>query len=177
MILTIFSFIYGPLVVWLTDSFSVKTSSTIILIVSIALIVLTYKKKSSVWVIPLVYFVISLSTLIFGKTVLMQFAPLAISLGVALLLSMKYKTSFMIQNGLDHWYFLKQKQITREQISSSVWIWATAAWINVFLHTVFLIFMSKWFWAFYVSAGWYAVFVSAAVFHIYMWRRKKKDKS
>jgi hypothetical protein len=157
----------------LTDSFSIKISSIIILIVSVVLVALNYKEKSPVYVIPLVYFVISLSALIFGKTVLMQFAPLAISLGVAFLLSMKYKTPLIIQNGLNRWRFLRQKQITKEQISSNIWIWTVAAWVNVFLHIIFLIFMSKWFWAFYVSVGWYAVFALAAIFHIYMWQRRR----
>jgi hypothetical protein len=157
----------------MTDSLSVKTSSLIILFASIVLIVFNYKEKSPVWIIPSVYFIISLSALIFGKTILMQFAPLAISLGVAFLLSMKYKTHFLIQNGLNRWHFLKQKRITKEQISSNIWIWAVAAWINVSLHIIFLIFMSKWFWAFYVSVGWYAVFAAAAILHIYVWQKSR----
>jgi hypothetical protein len=160
------------LIVWLTDSFSIKISSIVILILSAVLIILNYKEKSPVWIIPLVYFIISLSALVFGKTILMQFTPLAISIGVAFLLSMKNKTPFMIQNGFNRFGFLKKKGITIEQISSNIRIWTAAAWVNVLLHVLFLIFMSKWIWAFYVSVGWYAVFVLAGIFHVYIWRQR-----
>jgi hypothetical protein len=90
---------------------------------------------------------------------------------------MKDKTPSMIQNGLNRWNFLRQKQITKEQIGTNIRIWTAAAWINVVLHGFFLAFMSKWIWAFYVSVGWYAVFVLAAFLHIYMWQKRRKDES
>lgn len=176
MILTIFSFIYGPLVVFLMDSFTPKESSFVILIISIFLIFLHVKDKSPVWIIPFVYFLISLSTLIFGKTVWLKFGPLIISIGVASLLSLKDKTHVMILNAINKFKFIKKKNFSKEQIKSNSLIWAGAAWANVFLHIVFLAFSQKWIWAFYVSVGWYSVFIVAGFLHIYIWQHRKKQK-
>jgi hypothetical protein len=156
------------------DTFSSNVSSLAVLIISVALIVLNWKEKSPVWIIPLVYFTISLSTLIFGKTILLKFGPVAISLGVAMLLSMKDKTPAMIQQAINRWKFFRQKHISIEQIRSNTWLWTVAAWLNVALHIYFLAFMSKWLWAFYVSIGWYMVFALALIVHIYIWQKRKR---
>jgi len=156
------------------DTFSPNVYSLVILVASVILIGLNFREKSPVWIIPFVYFVISLSTLLFGKTILLMFGPLAISVGVATLLSMRDKTPQMIQTAINRWKFFRKKHISVEQIRSNTWIWSVAAWLNVVLHIYFLLFMSKWLWAFYVSLGWYAVFVLALILHIYIWQKRKK---
>ena len=167
--LTLFSIIYGPFVVWLTDSFSDKTSAAIVLIVSGILIVIHAAKKSPIWIIPFIYLMISLCTLLFGKTVWLKFGPLVISLGVALLLSMRDKTTAMIQNFIKNQRFFRY--VKEEQIGFGTFIWISAAWTNVFLHICFLAFASKWLWAFYVSVGWYAVFAFGAILYICLKKR------
>jgi hypothetical protein len=129
-----------------------SSSSFVILVISAVLMALSFEEKNPVWIIPLVYFIISLNSLIFGKIVLMKFAPLAISAEVASLLSIREKTPSMIREGLNHWSFLRKKRITKKQIHS---------------------FVSKWLWAFYVSACWYTVFALAVILHIYMMRKRK----
>jgi hypothetical protein len=167
--LTLFSVIYGPLVVYLTDSFDSAISAAFVLGISSVLIVIHVFKKSPAWIIPLVYFIISLGTLIFGETVWLKFGPLAISLGVASLFSMRNKTAAMIRNSVKNRRF--QEYMSKERIAPTIPIWISAAWINVFLHIGFLLFASKWLWAFYVSVGWYAVFACAAALHIYLQRK------
>ncbi|MDR0761432.1 MAG: hypothetical protein LBF13_00130 [Campylobacteraceae bacterium] len=167
--LVLFSIIYGPLVVYLTDSFSDTISAASVLGISSVLIVIHVFKKSPAWIIPLIYFFISLGTLIFGETVWLKFGPLAISLGTALLFSMRDKMAVMIINSMKNRYF--QEYMNQERIKPMAPIWISAAWINVVLHIGFLAFASKWLWAFYVSVGWYAVFACAAAWHIYLQRK------
>lgn len=174
--LLIFSLSYGPFIVWLMNSFEPKTSSIVVLLISLILILLHWREKSSVWIIPFVYLAISISTLIFGKTTLLMFGPLAISTGLAVLLGMKNKTPLMIQNAINNWKFLKNKNISKKQIRSNTWVWLIGAWINVFVHIIFLAFAPKWAWAIYVSVGWYSVFALCAIAHLYIWQHRKKMK-
>ncbi|MDR0666336.1 MAG: hypothetical protein LBF71_02880 [Campylobacteraceae bacterium] len=168
--LVLFSIIYGPLVVYLTDSFDDTISAASILAISSVLIAIHALKKSPAWIIPFVYFFISLGTLFFGETIWLQFGPLAISLGTALLFSMRDKTAVMVRNSVKNRRF--QEYMSKERIKPMAPIWISAAWINVTLHVGFLLFSSKWLWAFYVSVGWYAVFACAAAIHIYLQRKK-----
>ncbi|MDR1614988.1 MAG: hypothetical protein LBS26_05420 [Campylobacteraceae bacterium] len=167
--LTLFSVIYGPLVVWLTDSFSDKVSASVVLVISGVLIIIHAAKKSPMWIIPLVYFIISLSTLFFGKTIWLKFGPLAISLGVAVVLSMYNKMAVTIENFAKSQRFFSYIKEGWENFGAVIWI--STAWINVFLHIGFLMFASKWLWAFYVSVGWYMVFILGAVLYIYLKKR------
>lgn len=172
--LSVFSFIYGPLIIWMMSSFKPLTSSFIILIISVILIFLHVKEKSPVWIIPFVYFLISLSTIFFGKTAWLKLGPIAISLGVAILLSMKDKTHIMVLNAVNRYKKIREKNFTKEQIRSNAWIWISAAWLNVILHAIFLFFAKDWIWAFYVSVGWYGIFLLAGIIHIYIWQYKKR---
>ncbi|MDR2790993.1 MAG: hypothetical protein LBB59_08485 [Campylobacteraceae bacterium] len=166
--LTLFSIIYGPLVVWLTDSFDDKTSAAVVLAISGVLIIIHAAKKSPAWIIPFIYLIISLGTLFFGKTLWLKFGPLAISLGVGILLSMR--GTVMIQNFIKNQRFIPR--FKNDGISFSVPIWISAAWINVILHVGFLAFASKWLWAFYVSVGWYAVFALGALICLFLQKRR-----
>ncbi|MDR2100445.1 MAG: hypothetical protein LBP40_06450 [Campylobacteraceae bacterium] len=168
--LTLFSIIYGPLVIWLTDSFSEKTSAVVVLALSGVLIIMHAAKRNPVWIIPFVYFLISLSTLFFGKIVWLQFGPLAVSLGVAILLSMRVTTTLLVKNFVKNQRFFPN--IKEEQIFFTAPIWMFSAWINVLLHVGFLIFASRWLWAFYVSVGWYTVFALGAILCIYLQKRR-----
>lgn len=174
MVLTLFSLLYGPMIVWIMDAFSPTASSLIVLCVSLLLIALNIKEKSPIWIIPFVYFLISISTLLLDKSEWLRLGPLSISLGVALLFSLREKTHIMILNAINRWKFLRKKEFSTNQIKSNIVVWIAAAWVNVLLQVLFLMFAKKWLWAFYVSVGWYSVFVLAGVVHIYMWRRKKR---
>ncbi|MFV0480553.1 MAG: hypothetical protein ACK5LP_01085 [Campylobacteraceae bacterium] len=176
--LTLFSLLYGPLVVFMMDAFSDRVSSFIILVISVILIAMHYKEKSPAWIIPFVYLIISVITLALGKGIWLKFGPLTISVGVAVLLSMKNKTPIMIKNTINNWKKLREKNFSYEQIRSNTWIWTVAAWFNVVLHVMFLAFAKNWLWAIYVSVGWYGVFGLAGVIHLYIWqhRRRKRKK-
>jgi uncharacterized membrane protein len=172
LILTIFSLIYGPLVVWLLEAFTPTQSSLAVMGASVVLIALNIRVRTNVWIIPAIYFAISLVTLVFGKSALLYFAPILISIGVAGILSSS-KTPAMIQEFLNRWRFLRDKNFSQEQIRSNTWVWSVAAWINVCVHAGVLTFATKWWWAFYVSVGWYAVFALAALVHLGIWQKRR----
>ncbi|MDR2080354.1 MAG: hypothetical protein LBP54_00500 [Campylobacteraceae bacterium] len=166
--LTLFSIVYGPLVVWLTDSFDDKISAAVVLIISGGLIIVHAVKKSPAWIIPFIYLIISLGTLIFGESIWLKFGPLTISLGVSMLLSMR--GTAMMQDFIKNQKFFPR--IKNNLIGFSAPIWISAAWINVALHIGFLAFASKWLWAFYVSVGWYAVFALGAAACLFLQKRR-----
>ena len=164
----VFSLLYAPFVVYLFKHFDIQIVSLSVFSISLVWLIIILKKNAPLQTLlfPIFYMIFSSFCFFLEDFIVLKVLPLSLSIlvGFYFIYDIYTKNSLVL-----HFAKRFKKDITpkeEEYIQSSTYLWASASFLNIFIHIYVLLDDNINYWIIYSSFGWYFVFLITFIIQI-----------